>query len=188
MTKRPIWILLVAVAAVLSLAATACGDDDTTNASTDSSSTTATTAKSDSEQAAEDVAGAALGGKCSFLGEIAGAGFEQALDPTALMGSGQGEVDFGKIYGPLAEQFSQVADAAPDDIADAFHTLADGFNELADQLKGVSIDFSDPQSMDQDALAKLSEVGATLDTTEFQNASDEIDAWIKANCDVSADG
>ncbi len=190
MTKRPILILTVAVAAVLSLAVTACGDDDTSTASSDTS-TTATTASgsnSDAEQAAEDAAGAAIGGDCAFLGKIAGTGFEQAFDPTALMGNGQGAVDFGAVYAPLADQLSQVADAAPDEIADSFHTLADGFKEVADQLDGVKIDFSDPQNMDPDAMAKLEAVGSTLDTAEFQAASDEIDAWISANCDISTNG
>ncbi len=188
MTKRPIWILFVALAALLSVAVTACGDDDTTNASSDSSTTTTAGTKGDSEQAAEDAAGAALGAKCSFLGKIAGTGFDQAFDPTAMMGSGQGEVDFGAMYGPLADQLTQVADAAPDEIADSFHTLADSFKQVADQLKGVSIDFSDPQNMDPEALAKLQAVGSTMDTAEFQAASDEVDAWISANCDVSANG
>ncbi len=187
MTKRPIWVLFVAAAALLSLAVTACGDDDTTNAS-DSSSTTTSAPKSDAEQAAEDAASAALGGKCAFLGKIAGTGFEQAFDPTALMGNGQGAVDFGAVYGPLADQLTQVADAAPDEIADSFHTLADGFKQVADQLKGVSIDFSDPQNMDPDALAKLEAVGSSLDTAEFQAASDDVDTWMSANCDASANG
>ena len=42
--------------------------------------------------------------------------------------------DFGALDGPLAEEFGEVADAAPSEIKDAFQTMAEALGTLADQL------------------------------------------------------
>ncbi len=179
-------LLPLSLLAVLALLFTACGDDDDTSTAaedtteeTDDSTTETSEPEDDaSDDGDTDSIGAAGLGECGFLAEFADS-FDD-LDPTALFATGE-EVDFGSFFGPLAQQFQQVADAAPSDIQDAFRTVADGFTEVADQLEGVVIDLSDPENVDPEAMAKLESLDSTF-TGDFETASAEIDAWVTENC------
>lgn len=82
----------------------------------------------------------------------------------------------------LADEFEDVAGAAPDEIQDAFATLAEGMRTFADAFEGI--DLSDPASMDAEAMAKLEQLG-TGPGAEFEAASEEITAWMEANCSTT---
>ncbi len=180
MTKRLIGPLSLVVAMVFLLGA--CGDDDASNAAGDA--TTTTTAAADSTTTTAGGGSTPdLSGDCAFLGTFGDAGLEGAVDPSAMLG-GNGPVDFAEVYGPLADQFARVADNAPDEIQSSFQTLADGFREVADKLDGVTIDPSDPSSMDAETMAKLQELSSTFDA-DFQAAATDVEAWINANCTVT---
>ncbi len=182
MTTRPLRFLLLCLAVSLALVAAGCGSDDD-DTSTDAGGDRRS--ESDAEDDAEDAIGANLGGKCSFLGQFAGTGFDDAFDPSAAFSEG-GEIDFSKIYEPLAEEFGEVADAAPSDIEDAFRTMADAFDELASELDGLTLDFSDPANIDPEAMAAFEKAGEVLEGSDFEAASTEIEAWLDANCDIDA--
>lgn len=164
---RPTRVVLLLFAALAMLLA-ACGDDDSA---------------SNAEQQAEDAIGERFGGECGFLGEFAGA--MEDFDPTGAMGSGE-SIDFGEFYGELAAEFQEVADAAPDDIRDAFQVMADSVTSAAEQLEGVELDTSDPQNMDPEALAALQSLDQSFGE-EFSDATQEIDDWIQENCGGLAD-
>lgn len=158
---------MVALLAALALVLAACGDDDA-----ESVADAADDAETAAEDAAEDAIDAGLGGDCGFLGKIAGTGFDESLDPSAALT----DPDAGDVYGALAEQFREVAEAAPDEIEDALRTMADGFDEFGEAFEGV--DFSDPASMDPEKLEGLGEgFGA-----EFEKAADEVEGWFTENC------
>lgn len=164
---------------------TACGDDDDTSAATDDTSTPADdTASDDQGDDADEGAGsgAALG-RCGFLAGFAPA-FEE-FDPNAMYGGAEA-VDYGQIFEPMARAMSDVAGSAPSEIRDSFEVMADRFQEAADQLQGVVIDFSDPTSIDPEAAAALESFGERFDD-EFEAASDQVSDWIDANCAELAD-
>lgn len=177
-------IRLLPVLVALGLLAAACGDDDATTEAGDDREPTETTEDTGSEEGGDDAVDedevAEELGECGFLSGFATA-FED-LDPTAFTGGASGEpTDFGALFVPLAEAAQDVADSAPDDIQDAFQTVAEGFTAVADELEGVVIDFSDPQGMDPEAMAKLE----SLDTSfgpEYEAASAEIETWMQENC------
>ncbi len=182
MTHRSLWKLALGLVGVLALLLGACGDDD--DASTDAGTVENDGSASDSgdgdvEEAAEDAAegeiDAAFDGDCAFLGQFAGAGFEEGFDPTAALTGG----DAGEAFAILAEQFEEVADAAPGEIEDSFATLAEGMGSFAEAFSGI--DFSDPSSIDPEALESL-EAFEDGPGAEFEAASEEVSAWIEENC------
>lgn len=177
-------VLFGAIAALALLAAGACGgDDDTTTEAGGSAPSDAS--GDDIEDAASDAIADELGSGCRFLGEFADTGFAENFDPSGAFAEG-GEIDFGALYGPLSEQFREVADAAPSEIADAFSTMADAFESIADEVEGVKLDFSDPANIDPEAMATFEKLGEVFDNAEFEAASDEIEVWLEENCDLSA--
>lgn len=183
--SRP-WKLL---ALLLSLAVVfaACGDDDDSGddsseeSSGDVSDDVLDDLEDDQEDLAEDVISDQLGGECGFLGEFAGAGIGSAFDPTSLMNP-TGSTDFGALFAPLAEELQEVAAAAPGDIRGDFELVAGAFAELAGEMEGIVIDFSDPSSMDPAALEQLEGLGEIFESDEINTATENIDAWIEENC------
>lgn len=169
---------------VLGLLVAACGDDDDANTATedttaDEDAETEDTDQDDSDDGDEVEDALAEGlGECGFLTGFATA-FED-FDPTAMY-SGTEATDFGAIFAPLAQAAHDVADAAPSEIQGAFETVAEGFGAVAEQLEGVVIDLSDPESMDPEAMAKLESLDSSFGA-DFEAASTEIDAWISENC------
>ncbi|MGK2928963.1 MAG: hypothetical protein ACSLFO_05230 [Acidimicrobiales bacterium] len=186
MTHRSLWKLVLALVGVLSLLLGACGDDDDDATSGDAETVENDESASDAgdgdvEEAAEDAVegeiDAMFDGDCAFLGQFAGAGFEEGFDPTAALTGG----DAGEAFALLAEQFEEVADAAPGEIEDSFATLAEGMGSFADAFAGI--DFSDPSSIDPEALETL-EAFEDGPGAEFEAASEEVSAWIEENCAV----
>lgn len=161
-----LFVLVAATALLLG----ACGDDDT--------STEAGAPEDEAEDAAEDVLEDELGSGCGFLGKFAGTGFDQAvgLDPTSALSDG------GEAFTALAEEFREVADAAPDDIQDQFQTMADGMADMAEVFS--EIDLSDPSNIDPTAFEQF-EDGPGAD---FESAAEEVDAWIRDNCEGAGGG
>lgn len=183
---------LLSLLVVLGLVMAACGDDDDTSTATDdtvaeSEETTEPTEAGDTDAGDEGFDEDAMAeslGECGFLAGFATA-FED-FDPTAMY-SGEEATDFGQLFAPLAVAASEVADAAPSEIQDAFRTVADGFTAVADELDGVVIDLTDPEAVDPEAMAKLESLETSFGE-DFESASAEIDAWMSENCADIADG
>ncbi|HSP03222.1 MAG TPA: hypothetical protein VLR27_06950 [Acidimicrobiales bacterium] len=186
MHRSKIFAPLVAVALLFA----ACGDDDDTSTATDDTVADETT-ETATEEETEDDGGSDVDeeamaeglGECGFLTGFATA-FED-FDPTAMYG-GEEATDFGQIFAPLAQATQDVAEAAPEEIRDAFRTMADGFSEVAAELEGVVIDFADPESMDPEAMAKLESLGEAFGD-EYEAAAEAVDAWVSENCADLAD-
>ena len=183
-------IRLLSLLAVLGLLFAACGDDDT---SSEASDTTAETSEDTADDAGDDTSdesseessdegGTDLSdvdfGECGFLADFAQT-FE-GLDESAMFGGEDG--DFGSFIQSSADALEQVADDAPSEIQDSFRVMADAFGQLAEGLEGVSLDLSDPENIDPEAMQAFEEVGQVFESPEFTEASDEIDAWITENC------
>lgn len=177
--------LVLAALTSIALLFSACGDDDAGTA-TDDTVEDVTDAETETETDVEDASEDALAGdtgECGFLAGFATA-FED-FDPSTMMGEGQA-TDFGQLFAPLAEAAQEVADAAPEEIRDAFRTMADGFTAVAEELDGVVVDLTDPESIDPEAMAKLEELGTAFQG-DFESASAEIETWVGENCAELAD-
>lgn len=187
MHRSTIFAPIVAIALLLA----ACGgDDDSTTATDDTTEETSEATEEETETTSEDdgtepeeteVDEEALAesmGECGFLAAFATAFSE--FDPTTMY-SGEEATDFGQLFAPLAEATQEVAEAAPEEIRDAFGTLAEGFDRVAQELEGVVLDLTDPEAMDPETMAKLE----SLDTAfgeEYEAAAAEVDAWMTENC------
>ena len=108
-----------------------------------------------------------LGGECA---ELAGLGSKLQ----GAFGSGSGDID------SVSEVFDELAERVPEEIRDDYQVLADNFKEFAEALEGV--DLSSGATPDAETLAKLQEAATSMDQPEVQQASQNIEAWVKANC------
>lgn len=174
---------------VLGLVFAACGDDDGSDVSAEGDDSAdveddgSADLEDDAEDAVRDELESEAGGECGFLASFADAFAD--LDPSE--GIQQGEtIDFGALFGNLADEFQEVADAAPEEIREDFQTMAGAVDEVATQLEGVEIDFSDPENIDEEAFAQLQSIDTVMDE-EVDAAGEEIDSWISQNCGEVSD-
>ena len=167
MKARHVLLLLVAA---LALVAAGCGGDDSSDASGDTTESavveteTSDDATTDDE---EDVDIGDLSGECAQF-----AGISSKLAQSL---SGQ-DADLEEA----ARVFDEIADEVPDEIKDDYRVIADNFAKIAEALKDV--DLTSGTVPDPEALAKLEELGRTLDSAEVQQATETLEAWARENC------
>jgi hypothetical protein len=109
---------------------------------------------------------------CTKLTELS-VKFSQALG-AATTGSGAPDLQ------ATAKAYEDFADEVPEEIRDAFRTIAAAFGTYADVLG--DIDMSSGKTPDAKTLQKLAEAAQKLDNTKLTAASAEIEAWAKKNC------
>ncbi|MGQ0825672.1 MAG: hypothetical protein ACT4OX_11730 [Actinomycetota bacterium] len=80
------------------------------------------------------------------------------------------------------EQFRELADNAPDEIADDLQTLADALGEYYEALADAGVDLGSGDTPDADDIAALTELGESLNTEEVQAASDNVSTWFEEGC------
>ncbi len=170
------WIAALLLAA-LALFVTGCGGDDggdsassdtavlETEATDDDATETEASDDGTATDATED--DGVLGGECA---ELAGLGSKLQ----GAFGSGSGDID------SVSEVFDELAERVPEEIQDDYQVLADNFKEFAEALEGV--DLASGETPDAETLAKLQEAATSMDQPEVQQASQNIEAWVKANC------
>jgi len=170
--------LMVLLLAALALAAAGCGGDDSNEASGDTDTTvveeTTTTEDDSTETATEDDSTATatgdddvLGGKCA---EFAGLG---ARISQAMSGGNAGLEEASALFDELASE-------VPDEIKADFEVIAENFAQIAEVLKDVDLAAGETPSAED--LAKLQELTTSINSTEVQQASENIEAWAQANC------
>ena len=172
MNARRIAALLIAV---LALVAAGCGGSSSNEASSDTETTVATettatedmTATADNSETDTDVDLGNLSGECA---QFAGISSKIAQ---SLSGQDANMED-------AAKAFDEIADQVPDEIKDDYQVIADNFSKIAEALKGV--DLTSGQTPSPEALAKLQELSASMDSTEVQQASRHIEAWVQEHC------
>ena len=169
---RRIAALLIAV---LALVAAGCGGSSSDEASSDTETTVATeatatddmTATDDDSETSTDVDLGNLSGECAQF-----AGISSTL-AQSLSGQDANIED-------AAKAFDEIADQVPDEIKDDYQVIAENFSKIADALKGV--DLTSGQAPSPEALAKLQELSASMDSAEVQQASQHIEAWVQEHC------
>ncbi len=171
MKGRSIAVLLLAA---LALVAAGCGGDDSNEASGDTDTAVVedsdtTTESEDSATETEDATddSGALTGECAEF-----AGLSAKLSQ-AFAGSSS-DLD------SATEVFDELADQVPEEIRDDYQVLAKNIKEFADELKDLGLAGGETPSPED--LAKLQEITQSLDSAEVREASQNIEAWAKANC------
>lgn len=152
-------------------ASEAAGDDTVTEEST--STGTSTSTEEASTEGTTDTVGTVggLSGECGDLVEASQA-FGTAV--ASSLGTGNGELD------QTADLYKTFAENAPDELKDDFETLADLMAGYATAIADLDLQAGDTPSPKQ--IAKLVEIGRSLNTTEAQEASAAISAWTQENC------
>jgi hypothetical protein len=169
---RRIAALLIAA---LALVAAGCGGSSSDEASSDTETAVATettmpeetTATTDDSGTSTDVDLGNLSGECAQF-----AGISSKL-AQSLSGQDANIED-------AAKAFDEIADQVPDEIKDDYQVIADNFSKIAEALKGV--DLTSGQAPSPEALAKLQELSASMDSTEVQQATQHIEAWVSQHC------
>ncbi len=168
-------LIAVSVAALLLIAA-GCGGDSESSAddatatieSTDTSGGTDTSSSGDTT----DTGGGEPLAECAELSELS-AKFTAALG-AATGASGTPDLD------ATAKAYEEFADEVPEEIRDAFRTVAAAFSTYADVIKDA--DLQPGETPDPETLAKLGEAASSLNDAELTAASAEIAAWAAKNC------
>ena len=168
-------VIAVPVAALLLVAAgcgggseSSAGDTTATIASADTTEATDTSSSTDTTDTDGDMSLA----DCTKLSDLS-VKFSQAFG-AATSGSGAPDLE------ATAKAYEEIADEAPEEIRDAFKTVAAALSTYADVLKDV--DLTPGETPDSETLAKLAEAATALNDTELTAASAEIAAWATKNC------
>jgi hypothetical protein len=177
-------MVIAASVAALLLAAAGCGGSSSSSegdstATIESSDTTAAETTGGTDTSGTDTSGTDTSDTddvsiegCTELSDLS-VKFSQALG-AASTGSGGPDLD------EIAKTYEEFADQVPEEIRDAFKTIAEAFGAYADVLG--DIDLSSGETPDPETLQKLAEAAQTLDNTKLTAASAEIEAWAKENC------
>jgi hypothetical protein len=173
MNGRKMMVLLIAV---LALVAAGCGGDSKNEASADTE-TTVVTDTTTSEDTTATTDSSATSTDETSIGDLSGECAEFAGISTKLAESLSGQ---NADMGAASKAFSEIADQVPDEIKADYQVIADNFAKIAEALKGV--DLASGETPGPEALAKLQELAASMDSAEVQQASQHIEAWVQENC------
>jgi hypothetical protein len=168
-------ILLVALALVV--AGCGGGDDEAggdttatvtgTTDTTDESTTEETTTDATSEDTDDGVSGFPSG---DCLEAVTAFG---VLAQAAAAASG---VDADESL----QSFQEFADNAPDEIQDDLEVLTSAYAEYIQTLSELGLEQGEVPDADQ--IAELTRASEAFNTSEFQAASENWDAWLATNC------
>ena len=109
---------------------------------------------------------------------------------------GAGSGDLGGLE-DAAETIEDLKDEAPDEIKDDWEVLYEGFKSILDAFEEAGIDAEDleamqkgemPEGVDLETLQAAMSKVQSLDSPEFQEASDAIAKHAKDECGVDLEG
>ena len=141
--------------------------DTSTEATTDTTADTDTTASDDTSTTATG-----LSEGCQAVADFS-TEFSKALDAAGASGSSADLEASAKAY-------EAAADKAPEEIRDAFKTLARAYAAYAKALDGV--DLSSGATPSPAMIAKLVKASKELNTTGLATATTDISNWVSKNC------
>ncbi|HEY6055638.1 MAG TPA: hypothetical protein VIU86_17030 [Gaiellaceae bacterium] len=161
---RPGYWLVVALVALAAGCGGSSSKSSQTAASTDAAVTTEATTT------APALPTFATSKNCAKLLGI-GETFAQAMQSTT---SGD------QALADTAKAFGKMADAAPSEIRDEFHTLAGAFEDYAKTLKDAGVTTGKTPTAAQ--LAQLVEAAKAFAKPDVKAAQEKISTWAAANC------
>lgn len=162
--------LLLLLVAALALVAAGCGGDDSSDASGDATETAVVETETSDDATTDDEEDVDIGDLSGECAQFAGISSKLAQ---SLSGQDANLEEAARV-------FDEIADEVPDEIKDDYRVIADNFAKIAEALKDV--DLTSGTVPDPEALAKLEELGRTLDSAEVQQATENLEAWARENC------
>ena len=170
--------LLVAMAVFLAAGCGGSSNDTaesaatTDTAVTETTAATETTSSDDTTTSDTDTSVAGLSEGCQDLANMSQE-FAKALSAAGADGP---DADMEAT----AEAFEAFAERAPEEIQDAYKTVAAAFAQYAAALEGV--DLSSGETPDPATIAKLAKAAQSLDSEELTQANTQIGTWVSENC------
>ena len=83
----------------------------------------------------------------------------------------------------IEDAFNQMSEFAPSEIKDDLAVMANGIGQFYSILEAAGVDFDDPSALAAPGVMEaLEEASAYLDSTEFEEASDNVSAWFESEC------
>lgn len=143
-----------------------------TTPTTETTSSGDTTSSDDTTTSDTDTSVAGLSEGCQELADMS----EEFAKALGAAGAGGPDADMestAKAYEAFAEQ-------APEEIRDAFKTVAAAFAQYADALEGI--DLSSGETPDPATIAKLAQAAQSLDDEGLTEANAQISTWVSENC------
>jgi hypothetical protein len=173
MLMRKLATVLAGVLLVGGLAACGGGDDEASDDTKD-------TEKSSTTEGGSDDGGDTTLPNLDFADEDCQALYQAAVGLAGAFSAGGATGEEATFdFGALADALDGFADDAPDDIAGALKTMADGYAEADDALGGEPVDFTDPSVFMKPEFQQASEV---LSSTEFSDASTAVSTYFEEQC------
>jgi hypothetical protein len=168
--------MLAVLVAAFALVGAGCGGDDEGAGDTETVITETTTDETTTEETATDETTDTSGTDFDFSSEecqelaAAGAAFGQAFTSATT----------GADLSDEAEEFSELANRAPEDIREDMQVLANAYEEIVAALADVDIDPDSAPSAEQ--IAELTQALSSIDQTGVAEAGERIAAWAQENC------
>ena len=167
-------ITMVALATVLALSGAACGGDDDsgtpeTEATDDGGATDDGATTDDGGDGGADAGLGLIDEDCQFL--LAGS----FLNPAAALMSGQAD-----DVEDASSNLEEIADAAPDEIAEDMEVLAAGYAEMIEALG--DIDLSDPQALTDPAVQQQFDELEDVFDEEYEEAAQAVQDYVEESC------
>ena len=174
--------LMVLLIAVLALVAAGCGGDDSSEAGGDATDTAVVTETSgdDSSDTTDDMTQATTDDTTGTTGDDLGNLSEECAEFAGISSKLAQSLSGGTTgIDEAAKVFDELADRVPEEIRDDYRVVADNFAKIAEALKGVDLTSG---ATDPETIAKLQELGQTLDSAEVREATENLEAWARENC------
>lgn len=113
----------------------------------------------------------------------ASAAFLSAAGGAAALFSGEDE----ELERSLAD-LEKLEGDVPDEIKDDFDTFVEAYTDLTEEFADLDFDPSSGEAPDEETMAALEELGRRFEDSDFQAASERIQAWFTENCETSDAG
>lgn len=86
--------------------------------------------------------------------------------------------------GQIEAAFDRMSEVAPSEIKDDLATIADALGEYFSILEEANVDLTDPAALtDPDVQAALQRAGEKLDTSDFEEVSENVNQWFEGQCE-----
>ena len=174
------WKLLVVLLVATGMLV-ACGGDDDDDAGAAADDAAAEAEEDvDTDADLDDIEDFAFGSEDCL--EASAAFLSAAGGAAALFGGGDEELERS-----LAD-LEKLGDDVPDEIKDDFDTFVEVYGDLTEEFADLDFDPNSGEAPDDRTMAALEELGRRFEDSDFQAASERIQAWFTENCDMSDAG
>jgi hypothetical protein len=166
-------VRLIAIGLLGALVFAACGGSD--NGSSDTGGDGGTVV---SESASADTGGTTGGGVID-VSDCAAVGAAMASAGGAFASAVGGDASQMQA---AVDQLQGYVDQVPDEIKDDLNTVATSYQQYVQAMADSGYDPTSGQAPTAEQLAAISAAGDAMSTDEFTTASDNVSAWLDANC------